>query len=429
MDEARRDEQSMQYGFQSTLWSNEPMSVSELTAHIKDLMEDDPTLSDVRIAGEVSNLSRPASGHLYFTLKDAASQIRCVMWRSQAARAARALQNGDAIIARGRVSVYERDGIYQLYVESLVAQGAGDLNVEFERLKRKLEAEGLFDSARKRPLPAFPRVLGVVTSPTGAAFQDILNVLRRRYPLVEVVLAPTAVQGEEAPEQIVRAIQRLDALGVCDVILVARGGGSLEELWAFNDERVVRAIAASRVPVVSGVGHEIDFTLADFAADVRAPTPSAAAEIITPDINELRMHVDALSAAMVARVSVRIADAGARFAALQRALRLLSPASQLTRWREKMLDLSRRLTTAQINRLALTRLRLEGLRAHLEDIGPAATLARGYAIVRRADEQLVRSVGDARAGDVLRVTVSDGEFRARVTDNPAAQIEGRRTNA
>ncbi|MFN3346171.1 MAG: exodeoxyribonuclease VII large subunit, partial [Chloroherpetonaceae bacterium] len=212
--------------------------------------------------------------------------------------------------------------------------------------------------------------LGVVTSPTGAAFQDILNVLRRRYPLIEVVLAPTAVQGDEAPEQIVRAIQRLNALGACDVILVARGGGSLEELWAFNDERVARAIAASRAPVVSGVGHETDFTLADFAADVRAPTPSAAAEIITPDINELRMQVDELSVAMVARVSARIADARARLAALQRALRLLSPANRLARQREKMLDLSRRLTTAQMNRLALMRLRLEGLRARLEDIGP-----------------------------------------------------------
>ncbi len=410
----------MQYGFQSTLWSNEPLSVSELTAHIKDLMEGDPVLSDVRVAGEVSNLSRPTSGHLYFTLKDATSQIRCVMWRSQAARVARALQNGDAVIARGRVSVYERDGIYQLYVEALVAQGAGDLNVEFERLKRKLEAEGLFDAARKRPLPAFPRALGVVTSPTGAAFQDILNVLRRRYPLVEVVLAPTAVQGDEAPEQIVRAIQRLNALGACDVILVARGGGSLEELWAFNDERVARAIAASRVPVVSGVGHETDFTLADFAADVRAPTPSAAAEIITPDINELRMRVDELSAAMVARVSAQIDDGRAQLAALQRTLRLLSPANRLARQREKLLDLSRRLTAAQMNRLALTRLRLEGLRARLEDIGPAATLARGYAIVRRADGQLVRSVGDARAGDALRVMVSDGEFRARVADDPAA---------
>ncbi|MCS6848428.1 MAG: exodeoxyribonuclease VII large subunit [Anaerolineae bacterium] len=422
------DERSMQYGFQSILQPDEPLSVSELTAHIKDLIEGDEALGDVRVAGEISNLSRPTSGHLYFTLKDVTSQIRCVMWRSNAVRVARSLQNGDAVIARGRIGVYERDGVYQLYVEALVAQGAGDLTAELERLKRKLEAEGLFDAARKRPLPAFPRVLGVVTSPTGAAFQDILNVLRRRYPIIEVVLAPTAVQGEEAPEQIVRAIHTLNALGECDVILVARGGGSLEELWAFNDERVVRAIAASRVPVVSGVGHEIDFTLADFAADVRAPTPSAAAEIITPDINDLRIRVDELSAEMVELISAQIADARAQLAALQRTLRLLSPANQLARQREKLNDLSQRLSAAQMHCVALARLRFEGLRARLESVGPAATLARGYAIVRRAGGELVRSVGDVRAGDALRVTVADGEFGARVTDERDAQAEGRRTS-
>lgn len=423
------NERSMQYGFQSILQPAEPLSVSELTAHIKDLIEGDEALGDVRVAGEVSNLSRPTSGHLYFTLKDATSQIRCVMWRSNAVRVARSLQNGDAVIARGRIGVYERDGVYQLYVETLVAQGAGDLNAEFERLKRELEAEGLFDAARKRPLPAFPRVLGVVTSPTGAAFQDILNVLRRRYPIIEVVLAPTAVQGEEAPEQIVRAIHRLNMLGECDVILVARGGGSLEELWAFNDERVVRAIATSRVPVVSGVGHEIDFTLADFAADVRAPTPSAAAEIVTPDINDLRIQVDELSAEIAELISAQITNARAQLAALQRTLRLLSPANQLARQREKLNDLSQRLSAAQVHYVALARLRFEGLRARLESVGPAATLARGYAIVRRAGGELVRSVGDVRAGDALRVTVADGEFGARVIDERAAQTEGRRTNA
>lgn len=419
----------MQYGFQSVLQSSQPLSVSELTAHIKDLIESDEVLGDVRVAGEISNVSRPASGHLYFTLKDATSQIRCVMWRSQVARVARTLQNGDAVIARGRVSVYERDGTYQFYVESLVAQGAGNLNAEFERLKRKLEAEGLFDAARKRPLPAFPRVLGVVTSPTGAAFQDILNVLRRRYPIIEVVLSPTAVQGEEAPEQIVRAIQRLNALGACDVILVARGGGSLEELWAFNDERVVRAIASSRVPVVSGVGHEIDFTLADFAADVRAPTPSAAAEMITPDINDLRVRLDALSMEMAEIVSTQIGNARVQLAALQRALRLLSPAQQLIRQRERLGSLIGRLTDAQIRCVAVARLRLEGLRARLESVGPAATLSRGYAIVQRADGGLVRSVGEVVVGDALRVTVADGDFGVRVTATRDSQSDRRTLSA
>ncbi len=419
----------MQYSFQSILQPDEPLSVSELTAHIKDLLEGDDVLADVRVAGEVSNLSRPVSGHLYFTLKDAASQIRCVMWRSYATRVARSLRNGDAVIARGRIGVYERDGTYQLYVESLSARGTGDLSAELEQLKRRLEAEGLFDPARKRRLPAFPRVLGIVTSPTGAALQDVLNVLRRRYPIIEVVLAPTAVQGEEAPEQIVRALQQLNDLDVCDVILVARGGGSLEELWAFNDERVVRAIAASRVPVVSGVGHEIDFTLADFAADVRAPTPSAAAEIIAPDANELRLQVDGLGVEMTGLMTARIAEARARLTALQRALRLLSPTNRLAQQRERLNDLRARLAAAQVHFLSLMRLRYEGLRARLESVGPAATLARGYAIVRRADGELVRSAGDVRPGDALRVTVADGEFGAQVLDEGAAQNDDRRTNA
>ncbi len=401
--------------FQSVLFTNEPLSVSEVTERIKALLEEDETLADVRVAGEISNLSRPASGHVYFTLKDAGAQIRCVMWRSAAARLRRLPANGDAVIARGHISVYERDGQYQLYADSLAAAGVGDLYQEFERLKAKLEAEGLFDTARKRALPAFPCVLGVVTSPTGAAFQDILNVLRRRFPLIEVVLAPTLVQGEEAPPQIAQAIQTLNdpALG-CDVILVARGGGSLEELWAFNDERVVRAIAGSRVPVVSGVGHEVDFTLADFAADVRAPTPSAAAEMITPDIVELRQSMDVLSAELDKAMQARIDTARADLETLRRALRMLSPISQLTRSRQQIGELRARLDTALAGRLRLWRAQLDGLYGRLRAVGPAATLARGYAIVRRdRDGALVHSVGDVAAGEALTVQVADGAFRVR----------------
>ncbi len=403
--------------FQSVLFTSEPLSVSEVTERIKALLEDDEALADVRIAGEISNLSRPASGHMYFTLKDAGAQIRCVMWRSAVARLRRLPANGDAVVARGRISVYERDGQYQLYADSLVASGVGDLYQEFERLKAKLEAEGLFDAARKRALPAFPRALGVVTSPTGAAFQDILNVLRRRFPLIEVILAPTLVQGEDAPPQIVRAIQALNepALG-CDVILVARGGGSLEELWAFNDERVVRAIAGSRVPVVSGVGHEVDFTLADFAADVRAPTPSAAAEIITPDIAELRQNVDALSAGLNEAMQARIDAARADLETLRRALRMLSPLGELARSRERIGELRARLDAALVGRLDLWQAQLAGLRGRLEAVGPTATLARGYAIVQRArDGAVVRSISDVAAGDALTVRVADGAFGAQAT--------------
>jgi exodeoxyribonuclease VII large subunit len=283
-------------------------------------------------------------------------------------------------------------------------------------LKQALAAEGLFDAERKRALPAFPRVLGVVTSPTAAAFQDVLNVLRRRYPLVEVVLSPTLVQGADAPPQIVRAIERLNAPGVCDVILVARGGGSLEELWAFNDERVARAIATSRIPLVSGVGHEIDFTLADFAADVRAPTPSAAAELITPDINDLRLRADSLSATLNASLQTRVADARAQVDMLQRALRLLNPANQVRQRQGQVADLRTRLDAARGRALAVARLRLGGLRARFEAIGPQATLARGYAIVQKSAGALVRSTSDVGAGDAVRIRVTDGEFGATVSE-------------
>ncbi len=393
---------------------DEPMTVTEATARVKARLESDPALADARISGEISNLVRPASGHIYFTLKDAGAQMKCVMWRSAAARLrAYVPKSGDAVIARGKVSVYERDGAYQLYVENLAPSGVGDLYAEFERLKQKLSDEGLFDAARKRELPEFPRVLGVVTSPTAAAFQDIQNVLRRRFPLIEVILAPTLVQGAEAPFQIVRAIERLNLSGLCDVILVARGGGSLEELWAFNDERVARAIAASDTPVVSGVGHEIDFTLADFAADVRAPTPSAAAELITPDGDALRQEVDALAARSTQILTERLLSERGRLEAVRRALRALSPAAKLTRAREQVRDLGARLSRAMSGQIALDRAALAGAQGKLEAYSPLATLARGYAIVSlESDATVVRAVHQAEAGAALRIRVSDGELGA-----------------
>ncbi len=417
-------------GFQSILpiQSNEPLSVSQVTARVKDLIEGDDELADVRIAGEISNLARPASGHLYFTLKDAGSQIKCAMWKGQAVRMRYAPKNGDAVIARGRVGVYERDGAYQLYVDAMTPSGVGDLYAELERLKQALAAEGLFDEARKRPLPALPQILGVVTSPSTAAFQDILNVLRRRYPLIEVILSPTLVQGADAPAQIVRAIESLNALpsrsdgggwGGADVILVARGGGSIEELWAFNDERVVRAIAASQIPVVTGVGHEIDFTLADFAADVRAPTPSAAAEIITPDISDLRMNVDGLSALLTQAMQSQVIEARSNLISLQRALRLLSPASLVAQSALRVQELGSRLRSSVLASIGLERANVRGLQGRLEAVSPLATLQRGYAIVsRKADDgahgELVRSVSDVAMGEELLIRVSDGEFEAKV---------------
>jgi exodeoxyribonuclease VII large subunit len=412
----------MSTGFQSILFNpepDEPLSVSAVTARIKELLEGDETLADVRIIGELGNVARPASGHLYFTLKDATSQIKCAMWKPQVLRLRQIPKTGDAVVVRGRIGVYERDGAYQLYADSLVLAGVGDLYAELELLKQKLAAEGLFDEARKRPLPELPQRLGVVTSPSTAAFQDILNVLRRRYPLIEVILSPTLVQGAEAPEQIVRAIQRFtqptpDAHHPTpQVLLVARGGGSMEELSAFNHERVVRAIAASPIPVVTGIGHEIDFTLADFAADVRAPTPSAAAEVITPDINDLRMNIDALDARLNELGLIAITAARTGLITLQRALRLLSPAAQVAQNQTRLRELQARLRALALGLIGLRRAQAEGLRGRLEAMGPQATLQRGYAIVRRTrDAAVVRSTHDAGQGEALTIRVSDGEFGA-----------------
>ncbi|HEY3289557.1 MAG TPA: exodeoxyribonuclease VII large subunit [Anaerolineae bacterium] len=396
------------------LFTKEALTVSELTAHVKILLEADEELANVRVTGEISNLSRPASGHIYFTLKDSGSQVKCVMWKTTALRIRQRLANGDAVTVRGHIGVYERDGAYQLYIDSVVSTGTGDLYARYEQLKQSLEAEGLFDNARKRELPPFPRVLGIVTSPTGAALQDVLNVLTRRYPLIEVVLAPTLVQGDEAPEQIVRAIQRLDESRMCDVLLVTRGGGSLEELWAFNDERVVRAVAASKTPIVSGVGHEIDFTLTDFASDVRAPTPSAAAEIITPDIVEITQAVDALEQRANELLANRISDERSRLELLRRAMRLLTPTAQFIRTRERIDEVRTRLNSALFARISIQREQVVGMAGRLASVGPQATLARGYAIVRRErDHAVIHSVHDVQPNEKMLIRVSDGEFGAQ----------------
>ena len=391
-------------------------SVSDLNAHIKALLDNEPVLQDVRVRGELSNVSRPASGHIYFTLKDGDAQIKCAMWRSSAAKlGGYRPRDGDAVTARGRVSVYERDGAYQLYVEVLEPTGTGDLFAEFERLKHQLQGEGLFDAARKRAMPQFPQILGVVTSATAAALQDILNVLRRRYPLVQVVLAPTLVQGTDAPAQIVRALARLNALPEApDVILIARGGGSLEELWAFNDERVVRAVAASRVPTISGVGHEVDFTLTDFAADLRAPTPSAAAEIITPDINELQQWVDSAGLRISGLMAARLADARQRLGSLQRELRAYSPTQQYGNHVLRVRDLQARLQRATQSTLQMQWARVEALRDKLDALGPLATLGRGYAIVTKPTGAVVRGPNEVSVNERLVVRVQNGSFGVAV---------------
>ncbi|MDX1687007.1 MAG: exodeoxyribonuclease VII large subunit [Candidatus Promineifilaceae bacterium] len=390
-------------------------TVGDLTAYIRELFELDYRLQDVRVEGEISNFTRARSGHLYFTLKDENAQLKCVMWRSNAERLRFPPSDGDAVVARGHISVYEVGGVYQLYAQSLSPTGRGDLALAFERLKQRLAEEGLFDPEQKQPLPRFPRKIGVVTSADAAALRDILNVLRRRSPFLSVLIAPALVQGDEAPYQIVRSLQWLDARDDVDTIIVARGGGSIEDLWAFNDEDVARAIFAAHHPIISGVGHETDFTIADFVADVRAPTPSAAAEIAAPDIAELRPHVQALGTALYRHMQTILEQGRWQVQSLVRSLRHLGPQARLAGSRQQVDGLTGRLEQAISRHLERRRGRLEMARARLDAVGPLATLSRGYAIVRRADDgHIVRSVGDVTAGDRLRVRVADGSFDAAV---------------
>ena len=395
---------------------SQPYTVSQLTAHIGRLIDRDTALSDLWLEGEVSNFTQASSGHCYFTLKDGGAQIRCVMWRSDARRQSYLPSDGDQVLGHGRVGVYEVRGVYQLYVDQIRPAGVGDLYRQFERLKARLEKEGLFAPERKRPLPRFPRRIGVVTSPGAAALRDIVNVLRRRFPLATLLLSPTLVQGDAAPAQIVDALEALNARNDVDVILVARGGGSLEELWAFNDERVARAVAGSRIPVICGVGHETDFSLADFAADKRAPTPSSAAELAVPDQAELRAQVETWSDDLARTLLARIDQRRWRLNDQLRALRHLSPSSQMTQARQRIDDLVARAEQAVRQEIRLRRERLDGLHGRLRGLSPEGTLQRGFAIVSgREDGALVRSVAQVSSGDLLRIRVADGEFPAEAS--------------
>lgn len=388
-------------------------TVGELTRHIRNLLEGDLSLRNVWLRGEISNLSRPASGHLYFSLKDAGASLKCVMWRSSVEFLGWQPEHGAQVLARGRISVYPQGGVYQLYVDELHPAGVGDLHAQFEELRERLRAEGLFELERKRPLPPFPRLLGVVTSPQAAALRDVLQVLRRRWPLVKVLLAPTLVQGDMAPPQIVAALRALDARDDVDLILLVRGGGSLEELWAFNDEGVARAIAACRHPIVCGVGHETDFTIADFTADVRASTPTAAAELAVPDQADLRRRVRAHAVQVEEQVLRRLAEARQNLEREGRSLARLSPRGRIEAERQRLDELSRRASQALLHSLALRRAALGRARAQMLALSPQATLERGYAIVRREDTGVVvRSVQQAQAGDDLRIQVQDGELTA-----------------
>ena len=400
-----------------------PWSVSEISRYIRELIESEGPLQNVWVHGEISNFSRPKSGHWYFTLKDTTAQLPCVMWRSVAELQLTVPQDGESVQVHGGLSVYEAGGRYLLYVDEIRAAGEGALYQDFLRLKAKLEAEGLFAPERKRPLPALPRCVGIVTSPVGAALRDILNTFTRRFPLVEVVVAPAAVQGPDAPSQLVAALRRLNQFVQPDLILLARGGGSLEDLAAFNSEKVARAIVASRAPVVCGIGHERYFTIADFAADLRAPTPTAAAEMSTPNkidlSNTLAEIVQDLARAFYDRVRQQRWALQSNVQNLERH----SPLARILRDRQRVDDAIGRGERALRQGANLLRANLDGMQAKLIALSPARVLERGYAVVSKAGGDVVSSRDQVREQEALTVRVSDGRFGVQVI-NKGIKDEG-----
>lgn len=373
--------------------SFEIFTVSEVTQRVAQILARDPVLGDIWVSGEIANFTHHSSGHMYFTLKDDSSRLRAVMFRGNNLGLRFRPAEGMRIYAHGNVGVYERGGEYQLYVDLMEPAGIGALYLAFQQLRAKLQAEGLFDPAAKRPLPKFPRRLGVITSPTGAAVRDIITVSRRRWPGIDILIIPALVQGPDAPGSIVRAIERANAVSDIDVLIVGRGGGSAEELWAFNDEDVARAIRGSCVPVVSAVGHETDFTIADFAADVRAPTPSAAAELVVPDASAYARNVQLLESRLVRLVSMPI---------MQR--------------RQNVDELSRRLCQSIQTKVRVSRDRLDHFCRMLEALDPEAVLGRGYAICRGPDGVLLRRADEVLCGDEVRVQLGRGELGCTVND-------------
>jgi exodeoxyribonuclease VII large subunit len=411
---------------QATLWeAPRPapliLRVSDLNRRVRVLLDGDAALADVWVEGEVSQPSYPPSGHCFFVLKDAASQLKAVLFREELARATVRPEHGMQVICHGKVRAYEPQGSYQVYVESITPAGAGDLHQQYEALRTKLAAEGLFDAGRKRPLPRWPRRIGVVTSPVGAVWRDIGNVLRRRYPIGELVLSPTIVQGPTASGAIVRALHRLYADASIDLIILARGGGSLEDLWSFNDERVVRAVIEAPMPVAVGVGHESDVTLADFAADLRAPTPSAAAEQAVPDLAQFPAILDRLRDRASAAMISSLADRGSFLGQEGRALARLLPDTTAARQRAaELVDRGHRALSA---RTAREQIALGGLGNALRALSPTATLERGYAVARLADGTIVREPAQARVGEPLEVVVARGTIATRVETTAGSDEE------
>ncbi len=392
------------------------LTITQVNEYIKNIMDADRLLGNVAVKGEISNYKLYPSGHHYFTLKDEAGALKCVMFKGNAYKLRFRPENGMKVIAMGKISVFPRDGAYQLYCTAMALDGIGDLYAAFEQLKSKLAAQGLFDPAHKKPLPKYPGTIGIVTSSAGAAVHDMLRILRKRYPLTKVLLLPVRVQGVEAPGEIASAIAYANHFQLCDLLIVGRGGGSIEDLWAFNDEIVARAIYASRIPVISAVGHEPDVTISDFVADLRAATPSNGAELAVPDQDALRQTLDAMSVAMATAMTRQIKGARQHLRVLAGSSALQSPEGYLLQ-RKKILELlTNRLVSCQKQQILRKQQRYIGLTAKLDAMSPLKVLTRGYAMAQREDGSILRSVENIRPDDRVTVSLMDGEFTAHVTD-------------
>lgn len=391
-----------------------PLSVSEITEHIRDIVESDGALRRVYVRGELSNYKIYPSGHHYFTLKDAGASIRCVMFRADASRLRFRPENGMAVICSGRVAVYPRDGAYQLYVTAVQPEGLGDLHAAYEQLKAKLLAEGLFAQEHKKPLPAMPEKIALITSGAGAAVQDMIRILGRRWPLTKILVMPVRVQGTEAPAEIAGAIRYANRWNVADLIITGRGGGSIEDLWAFNDERVARAIYDSEIPVISAVGHEPDVTIADYVADLRAATPSNAAELAVPDRQELQKKLQMMQASMQQSVQKSVKLGRQRLSALAEKRVLQSPLNYLEDRRVLLDFLSTRLQAAEQKTLHESKQRFVRLTAALDAMSPLKVLSRGYSMVTNEAGAVISRAADVRENETIRVSFSSGSLTARV---------------
>ncbi len=391
------------------------VSVSQINQYVKDLIDAQRILQNIYIRGEIANFTNHAkTGHLYFTLKDDKSSIRAIMWSSNSAKLKFEPQNGMNVIVLGRVQAFMRDGVYQIYCDDIQPDGVGELYVAFEQLKEKLSAQGLFDQSHKKPLPEYPQKIGVVTAKTGAAFQDIINVISRRYPIATIALFPALVQGDNAPESIVEAIENANTYDDIDVLIVGRGGGSSLDLWCFNDEKVAWAIYNSKIPVVSAVGHEVDYTISDFVADFRAPTPSAAAELVTPDMATLDKRLKLLKNDLYNNVSNYILTKSSDITSLKKRIFSLSPQSKLQSDNLKLDILHKQLASFYKSKVQESSLLLDGLNQALQAFNPLKVLTRGYSITYNEEGKIISKTSAVKNGDIMTTKLTDGEVLSEV---------------